>query len=92
MKRTWRNIGDCRFYDLTFQLLPDFCHRKANANVLAVDERQSLKTLDREFKTATRSLDQLKERVNAFEEQKDKLDKDTDEVQQKADSVSNTVR
>jgi hypothetical protein len=47
-----------------------------------------LKTLDREFKTATRSLDQLKERVNTFEEQRNKLDRDADELQQKSDDVS----
>lgn len=48
--------------------------------------------LDRDLKTATRSLDQLKERVNTFEEQRNKLNRDTDEIQQTSDDVSNKVR
>lgn len=91
VKRTSRITGDCGSYAQRMNL-PDLPHRKANANVLAVDERQSLKTLDREFKTATRSLDQLRERVNGFEEQRSKLDRDADEVQQKADDVSHAFQ
>jgi len=51
-----------------------------------------LKTLDRDFKTATRSLDQLKEMVNTFEERGNKLDRDADEVQQKSNDVSYAIR
>ena len=90
MKRTLRNTGDCRF-DAQCTNPSSFCHRKANANVLVVDERQSLKTLDREFKTATRSLEQLRERVNAFAEQRDKLERDMDEVQQKSHDVNRAI-
>jgi hypothetical protein len=87
VKRTSRITGDCGSCAERMNL-PNLPHRKANANILAVDERQSLKTLDREFKTATRSLDQLRERVNGFEEQRNKLDRDADEVQRRADDVS----
>jgi predicted nucleic acid-binding Zn-ribbon protein len=51
-----------------------------------------LKALDREFKTVTRSLDQLKEKVNGFEQQRGKLDRDADEVQQKCGDVSHMAR
>ena len=45
-------------------------HSKASASVLAVDERQSLETLTREEKTASRTLAQLSEKEQGFEEKK----------------------
>lgn len=45
--------------------------RKASANVLAVDERQSLETLTRDERTAARILTQLTERQHGMEEKRD---------------------
>ena len=45
-------------------------HSKASSSVLAVDERQSLETLTREEKTASRTLAQLSEKEQGFEEKK----------------------
>ena len=45
-------------------------HRKASSSVLAVDERQSLETLTREEKTASRTLAQLSEKEQGFDEKK----------------------
>jgi len=42
--------------------------RKARASVLAVDERQKLETLNRDEKTANRTLTQLSERQQGLEE------------------------
>jgi hypothetical protein len=44
--------------------------RKAAANILAVDERQSLDTLTRDEKTAGRALQQLTERQQGLEEKR----------------------
>jgi hypothetical protein len=44
--------------------------RKAAANILAVDERQSLDTLTRDEKTAARALTQLTERQHGLEEKR----------------------
>ncbi|KAJ7032498.1 condensin complex subunit SMC1 [Mycena alexandri] len=44
---------------------------KAAASVLAVDERQSLETLNRELKTVTRTLGQLKEKQTGLEENRE---------------------
>ena len=43
---------------------------KAAANVLAVDERQSHESLNREEKIASRTLTRLKEKEQEFEERK----------------------
>ena len=45
-------------------------HSKASSSVLAVDERQSLETLTREEKTASRKLTQLSEKEQGFDEKK----------------------
>ena len=45
-------------------------HSKASSSVLAVDERQSLETLTREEKTASRTLVQLSEKEQGFDEKK----------------------
>ena len=43
---------------------------KASSSVLAVDERQSLETLTREEKTASRTLAQLSEKEQGYNEKK----------------------
>lgn len=48
----------------------DLVVRKSNASMQAVDERQALETLSREEKTANRTLAQLTERSQNFEEKK----------------------
>jgi structural maintenance of chromosome 1 len=50
--------------------------RKASASILAVDERQSLETLTREEKTASRSLAQLKEKHQDLDQKRAKLSED----------------
>jgi hypothetical protein len=51
-------------------LIPPFPPRKSAANILAVDERQSLDTLTRDEKTAARVLTQLAERQHGMEEKR----------------------
>ena len=55
-------------------------HSKASSSVLAVDERQSLETLTREEKTASRTLAQLSEKEQGFDEKKTTR---TEELQQR---------
>jgi len=43
---------------------------KASASILAVDERQSLESLTREEKVASRALAQLKEKEHEFDERR----------------------
>lgn len=50
-----------------------FFFRKASASVLAVDERQSLETLTRDVKIASRSLTQLKDKHEDHVQKRDKL-------------------
>lgn len=62
-------------------------HRKAQASVLAVDERQSLETMTRDEKTSSRTLTQLKEKADHFTTKKTKLVEDEDNLQQKRTEV-----
>lgn len=50
--------------------------RKAQSSVLAVEERQSLETLSRDEKTSSRTLAQLKDKVEQFTTQRSKLGED----------------
>jgi structural maintenance of chromosome 1 len=49
---------------------------KATANILAVDERQSLETLTREEKTASRALAQLREKHQDLDQKRERLSED----------------
>ncbi|KAF4618816.1 hypothetical protein D9613_009734 [Agrocybe pediades] len=55
---------------LSEESLEEYRQLKASSSVLAVDERQSLETLTREEKTAARTLAQLAEKEQGFEEKK----------------------
>lgn len=68
-----RYFSNCRFGVLS---QAHFLARKASASVLAVDERQSLETLTRDAKTASRSLTQLKEKHQDHAQKRDKLAED----------------
>jgi structural maintenance of chromosome 1 len=52
------------------------CLSKASASVLAIDERQSLETLTREEKTASRLFAQLSEKQQGLEEKRETLAED----------------
>ena len=69
----------------TFSL--PFAHRKAAASVLAVDERQSLQTLTRDEKTASRTLSQLKDKSEQQTQKREKLAEEERTLSQKASEV-----
>lgn len=52
--------------------------RKAQASVLAVEERQSLETLSRDEKTSSRGLAQLRDKIEQLSAKKAKLAEDED--------------
>jgi hypothetical protein len=56
-------------------MIPSYS-RKASASVLAVDERQSLETLTRDEKTASRSLTQLKDNLKDLDQKNEKFVED----------------
>ncbi|RDB26948.1 Structural maintenance of chromosomes protein 1 [Hypsizygus marmoreus] len=56
---------------LSEESLEEYRRLKASANVLAIDERQSLETLTRDEKTASRSLTGLTERQQGLTEKRD---------------------
>ncbi|KAJ7887553.1 hypothetical protein B0H14DRAFT_1235848 [Mycena olivaceomarginata] len=56
--------------------LDEYRKLKAAASVLAVDERQELETVSREYKTVTRTLGQLKEKQTGLEENRETRSKD----------------
>lgn len=62
--------------------------RKAQASVLAVSERQSLETLGREEKTASRTLGQLKTQMEEMESKKIKLTEDANTQGEKKTEVA----
>ncbi|KAH7929959.1 RecF/RecN/SMC protein [Leucogyrophana mollusca] len=62
---------------LSEESLSEYRSLKASANVLAVDERQSLETLTRDEKTAHRTLAQLKGKHEEMIQQKEKLSEDS---------------
>ncbi|KIM86143.1 hypothetical protein PILCRDRAFT_334537 [Piloderma croceum F 1598] len=61
---------------LSDESLQEYRKLKASASILAVDERQSLETLTREEKTASRSLAQLKEKHQDLDQKRAKLSED----------------
>ena len=62
-------------------------HRKAAASVLAVDERQSLQTLTRDEKTASRTLSQLKDKSEQQTQKREKLAEEERTLSQKTSEV-----
>lgn len=62
-------------------------HRKAQASVLAVEERQSLETLSRDEKTAARALAQAKDKQEQLNAKKVKLVEDEDTAKRRRKEV-----
>ncbi|KAI0808015.1 condensin complex subunit SMC1 [Fomes fomentarius] len=58
---------------LSEESLEEYRRLKASASVLAVDERQSLETLARDEKTASRALAQLKDKIEQLTQKQEKL-------------------
>ncbi|KAG5644198.1 hypothetical protein DXG03_008861 [Asterophora parasitica] len=56
---------------LSEESLEEYRNLKASANVLAIDERQSLERLTRDEKAANRTLTQLNERAQGLDEKRD---------------------
>ena len=61
---------------------------KASTSVLAVDERQSLETLTRDGKTSSRSLAQLKDKLEQQTQKREKLTEEERAGSQKKAEVS----
>jgi structural maintenance of chromosome 1 len=58
---------------LSEESLQEYRRLKANASMLAVDERQSLETLTRDEKTSSRTLAAIRERHEGMETKREKL-------------------
>jgi structural maintenance of chromosome 1 len=65
--------------------------RKAQASVLAVEERQSLDRLTREEKTASRTFSQLRDRQEELEQRRASLREDNDVHEAKKSDVRTFV-
>jgi len=61
--------------------------RKAQASILAVAERQSLETLSREEKTASRTLGRLETQIEEMETKKNKLSENANALGEKKTEV-----
>ncbi|KAH9884117.1 cohesin complex subunit psm1 [Cubamyces lactineus] len=71
---------------LSEESLEEYRKLKAAASVLAVDERQSLETLKRDEKTTSRTLSQLKDKLEQLTQKRDKLsDEERTQSQKKAE-------
>ncbi|KAI0781931.1 cohesin complex subunit psm1 [Abortiporus biennis] len=68
---------------LSEESLEEYRRLKADASVLAVDERQSLETLSREGKTSSRVLSQLKDKHDQLTSKKAKLEEDMESARTK---------
>lgn len=66
-------------------------NRKAVANTLAVDERQSLQTLNRDEKTGARSLAGLQEAHTGLEEKKSELSSEISSLEERKEEVRPSV-
>ncbi|EPQ50920.1 condensin complex subunit SMC1 [Gloeophyllum trabeum ATCC 11539] len=60
-------------FSLSKESLQEYNRLKAEASILAVDERQALDTLGRELKTVKRTLAQVKDKYEQLEQKKEKL-------------------
>ncbi|KZT07028.1 cohesin complex subunit psm1 [Laetiporus sulphureus 93-53] len=68
---------------LSPESLEEYRRLKAQASILAVEERQSLETLSRDEKTASRALAQLKDKIEQQIQKADKLKQDKELQSQK---------
>ncbi|KAH9924069.1 condensin complex subunit SMC1 [Fomitopsis serialis] len=77
---------------LSEESLEEYRHLKAQAAVLAVEERQSLETLSRDERTSARTLSQLKERHEAHREKAEKLRQDRDAQTEKRQELEEKIK
>ena len=75
---------------LTTCLNPSFS--KAEASVLAVDERQALETLRRDAKAASRTYSQLRDKQEELEQQRDRLREDASTHGTRKDELEERVK
>lgn len=71
--------------------LDEYRRLKAEASLLAVDERQALDTLNREEKTASRTFTQLNDKQEEFQRKREKLKEDIDVQGRKKDELEESV-
>ncbi|EGO04101.1 hypothetical protein SERLA73DRAFT_102460 [Serpula lacrymans var. lacrymans S7.3] len=74
---------------LSEESLQEYRSLKASASILAVDERQSLETLSRDEKTASRNLTQIKDRHEQMDQKKVKLIEEIRAQGERKEEVSN---
>ena len=80
------------FHSFNDQISCVWIFRKAQASVLAVEERQSLDRLTREEKTASRTFTQLRDRQEELEQRRASLREDNDVHEAKKSDVRTFVR
>ena len=73
---------------LSEESLQEYRRLRAQANTVAVDERQSLQALIRDEKTSGRTLANIEEAYNGFEESKNKLESEIADLEEKKEEVS----
>lgn len=76
---------------LSEESLAKYNNLKAQANVRAVDERQSLQTLGREEKTSARTLASLQEGCEGREETRQRLESEITTLQEKKEELDERV-
>ncbi|TFY68970.1 hypothetical protein EVJ58_g695 [Rhodofomes roseus] len=77
---------------LSEESLEEYRHLKAQAAVLAVEERQSLETLSRDERTSARALAQLKERHEGQQEKAERLRRDRDSQTEKRQELEERIK
>ena len=87
-RKTLKNIVACEYtLHSTRVLASNSFDRKAQAAVLAVEERQSYETLKRDERTSARTLAQLKEKLETQQEKAQRLRSDRDTQTEKRQEV-----
>ncbi|KAH9061732.1 cohesin complex subunit psm1 [Lactarius deliciosus] len=76
---------------LSEESLEEYRRLKAQASVLAVEERQALEKLTRDEKTASRTFSQLRDRQEEFEQKRTSLREDNDTYEAKKANLEETV-
>ena len=67
--------------------MEEYRRLRAQANTIAVDERQSLQALARDEKTSARTLSALEESFSGLEESKTKLESEITDLEEKKEEV-----
>ncbi|KZT24830.1 RecF/RecN/SMC protein [Neolentinus lepideus HHB14362 ss-1] len=76
---------------LSEESLEEYQQLKAQASILAVDERQALETLGRELKTLTRTLTQIKDKYEQLDTKKTKLMEDSHTHSEKRNELEERI-